>query len=207
MPERRVRGKEVEWSISGIAHGQRRTMRVSPEVRTFLQSAVRAWQDAGDTVLLEPGFAKTLGLDHDLELHVANPLTLLRARDILRFVLAVLPALALLPLAWFLTRLSRDPEWPYVRAALRDPGSMVPLAEAHALLQPTAAMERTAPTASERFRLAYSRAMADAARARVGAPVAGSTTSVHLLVGLAHVRDLEALLGTDIALPEAAAGR
>jgi hypothetical protein len=202
LPVRTVHSAGVEWDIHGIAHGQRRSMRMAPEVRAFLAAEVAAWRAAGDGVLLEPGFAKTLGLDGELDLDVGNALALLETRDTLVFLLALVPMLVLLPVAGLLTRLSRDPEWPYARAALRDPRSIVPLARAHELLQPTVEMEEAAPSASERFRRAYSRAMADAARRR-----AGDHLRVHLVVGLAHVRDLEPLLGAEIPLPAVAAPR
>jgi hypothetical protein len=201
LPVRTVRPGCTEWAIHGIAHGQRRVMRLAPDVLDTIRAEVAGWAGAGETVLLEPGFATTLGLDGALELEVPNLLGLLPPRQLFGFVVRFLLLLPLLPFALVLTRFSRDPEWPYLRAALRDPRAMVPLAEAHELLQPTNAMEEAAPSAGERFRLAYSTAMAHAAVRR--APAAGGR--VHVLVGLGHVRDLVRLLGEENALPPRAA--
>ena len=100
------------------------------------------------------------------------------------------PMLLLLPFAGVATRLSRDPEWPYIRAALRDPRALAPLAEVHERLQAPTALEETARSLGERFRRTYSTAMAESA-VQARRP---EDDVVHLVVGLAHVRDLEETL-------------
>ncbi|HEX2849941.1 MAG TPA: hypothetical protein VHN98_05290 [Acidimicrobiales bacterium] len=199
LPGVRRRVDHTTWTVHGIAHGQRGVMRLHEDVAAAIRESVETWTANGDVVVFEPGLARLLHLPPHHDLIVDNPLRALRGRDVVRALATVGAALALLPTAPLLVRLSRDPEWRYVRAALRDPAVLGAANDAYSRLHLPPPLEGETSGASGRLRLAYSRAMFDAAAERA---TAEPGRPVHLVVGLAHVPDLVWMLGPDE--PEAA---
>lgn len=189
----------VRYEVHGIAHGQRgRFNRASAAVRDLVAREVAAWTaEPGSMVLTEPHLARLFDLDRSLELVVVNPLRRLPKRVLFAWLLKILVMLPLVPFAGpvmvVMGWLTRDPEYRMIRLALRDPEALPELRAHYDAARPPVAdlVARFPRDGAGSFGLAYSMNMADAVRSRVAG---GDVVVVHLLVGLAHERELAYLL-------------
>jgi hypothetical protein len=186
-----VRRNGVEYRIHGIAHGQRRLVRLSDPVRTAVAASVAAWRVRPSGVALERGMAKVFGLDESLDMRYSKALLQRVGIGALLRAALVLP---LLPLAPILLLLSRDRLTKQLRQAMRDPTQIAELHARYLWEQlPSAIRIDLDRRGGDRFRVAHSECQADVLVERAE----GSGVSVmHALVGLGHEADLVYLLAS-----------
>jgi hypothetical protein len=189
LDSREVSAGDTVFCLHGIVHGTNRWLKLQPGVVEVIRAQIDRWVADNEPVYVEPHFGKILGCDSALELKGPNPLERFQIADVLALLPRVAFAFLSLPFAPIGTRLSRDPEWPYIRAALRDASALRAANEVHAMLRVPLPLERDVFDRSGRFKFAYSQSMLDVALGRVG-----GARRVHLIVGIAHVADLAWLI-------------
>jgi hypothetical protein len=193
MPFTSVTRNGVEFRVHGLAHGQRRALKLRPRVRTWMRERLEDMiRPPDEDFVTERRFARLLGFGRDRELdYLQKLLREVGPRKVLLLTLVALFAPVLLPLASVVFRFARDPVTREVRASLNDERHLVRLRKLYALTELPAA--RAYELRPDGFNRVHSRLMAESAVAH--AEMRGLKV-LHVVCGLAHEADLVYLLGS-----------
>jgi hypothetical protein len=177
----------VTFRVFGAAHGQRRFLRLQPEVVEQLRRLLTEGADRPSSdYATERGFARLLGLPRSKELDYMR--ALLRRVGVRGFIIQfgrTLVLLPLLPVAGALLAFSRDPFARAVRACLRSSEGLARAAQLWSLshLPPRIRLELEGQT----FRVLHSEEMA---RAMLEVARDSHLRVLTVLVGLAHADEI-----------------
>lgn len=178
--------------IFGVAHGQRRVAKASPEVMNVYLDLVAEAQKSGASIATEAGIGRLFGLGKEVELRYGDRMAKrVGIGGMFKQAARMLVLLPIIPFIMVFARFSSDPMDNAIVKALSDPTEMKKLWATWTATQLPVPLRWE--LSSSAFTRIHSEVIAEAISERIAAD---APDELVVLVGLAHVDELIYLLTT-----------